>query len=251
MDIYHLQEPMRPVERTLRAFEIAAKEYHALKASKPNLTQTKADLDKELQRRLRDLEQRIDQLAVQSAVDEQVERQKELMKYQLNNSSGTQASEDWMHNEKHHPTSLLRDRMMAIGDVPPDSNVACHHIVEGRGKTIQDPNTTEKKRIQTREAIQSRARLHLAGIGINDPANGVYLPKNINHVPHWCFPKALPHDNIHTYAYERFVFSRIRRIKDRQSMTQALRDIRTILQEGSNRSFLTEKAQGQYETATV
>jgi len=52
--------------------------------------------------------------------------------------------------------------MRAVPVPKPSANHTAHHIVPGKGKT--------------KGAVRARIRLHLYGIRINDPGNGVWLP---------------------------------------------------------------------------
>lgn len=52
--------------------------------------------------------------------------------------------------------------------------------------------------------------MHLNSIRINDPDNGVWLPANKKHTPHWSMPAAMGHLEYHTHKYEYKVAQRIR-----------------------------------------
>lgn len=251
-----MPEPMKPIERTLLEFETAAKEYHALKLSKPTTAKQKQALDKELADRLADLQNRRRRLKVESSVAEQVAKQKALKEYRSANDivlgkDGVAADSrfGWMENEAHHPTDDLRRNMAAVGDVPPDDNCSCHHIVEGVGKLVKDPVSGAK--VRTQNSIEARATLHMFGIGINDPVNGVFLPKGMKYIPHWRFPKALPHANIHTLAYEKLVNDSIKNLTGKQSIEASLFRVRTMLEQGSNICFLTDRTQKRYTSRIV
>lgn len=73
--------------------------------------------------------------------------------------------------ERHHPTKDLVAFMRAEGRPQPSPLHSAHHIVCGRGKTQA-----------MREARQT---LHaVGGIGINDPDNGVWMPRATKDTPH-------------------------------------------------------------------
>lgn len=150
-----------------------------------------------------------------------------------------------MKAELHHPTEALRKNMAAVGDVEPDKYCRGHHIVMGVGK--KEPDLITNDRRPTKNSLQARSKLHMLGIGINDPHNGVYLPANLAHVPHWRFPRALPHANIHTLAYEKMVVDYIGHLNDQQSLVQNLHRIRRHLGEGDRILFMREEKQLAYQ----
>ena len=90
--------------------------------------------------------------------------------------------------EKHHPTKVLGRHMRAVGRARPSKRHSPHHIIEGKGKQSATSDT--------------RLLLHIFGIRINDPDNGVWLPMHKADKGHWSMPKAPAHSEIHTYNYE-------------------------------------------------
>lgn len=245
--------PKTPLQHNIDEFEKAAKQYHKLKHSTSRTKKERDDLDKELKTRLADLKARKLQLKTKACVQERTDLQVALASYQKsnsvqgNNSAVTEEQYEWMDNEAHHPTKVLRENMAANGDLAPDKNCACHHIVEGKGRTIPDPDAPKGPRIQTQNAIMARVHLHMYGVGINDPDNGVYLPKYMKHTPHWRFPKALPHANIHTFKYEEWVYNTLEPNESEQSVRSALHKLRIMLEHGSEIGFLTTKTQTAYQ----
>ncbi|SHE91603.1 A nuclease family of the HNH/ENDO VII superfamily with conserved AHH [Microbulbifer donghaiensis] len=246
-----MPHPMKPIERTLAAFEVAAREYHQLRAKVARSQEERRALDKELRDRLADLKLRYNQLTVEADIAEQVANQEALQEYRAHNNKAldsdkavSKAARATMKAEPHHPTEVLRKNMAAIGDVEPDRYCRCHHIVMGVGKKERDPVTNERR--PTKNSLQARAKLHMLGIGINDPHNGVFLPASLAHVPHWRFPRALPHANIHTLAYEKMVVDYVGHLNDQQSLVQNLRRIRRHLEEGDRILFMREEKQLAY-----
>lgn len=245
--------PLTPLEHNIAEFEKAAIEFHRLKTSKPISVEGKKRLDQELLDRLAHLDKRLQDLSTQSYVQERVQMDLALNSYQgerlvpNGRKTTTLAMQKMMKLEPHHPTAQLRRNMEADGDLAPDENCDCHHIVEGRGKTRKNPDDPSGPRLQTQNAIMARAWLHRYGVGINDPANGVYLPAAMKFVPHWRFPKAIPHANIHTFDYEEMVANKLRTRKSEGEVRGALRTIRATLEHGSECDFLTAKAQTQYK----
>ena len=140
-----------------------------------------------------------------------------------------------MLSEVYHPTRDLADNLFAVGEARPGGLFDAHHIIPGKGRWQQN------------EMLAARLNLHLHGIGINDPVNGVYLPKSMKYVPHWRFPKALPHANIHTFAYEQMVNDALTPARSADAVRNTLLRIRAILEQGSDYTFLTQKASSQYE----
>lgn len=64
--------------------------------------------------------------------------------------------------EEHHRADALEKFMRAVPIPKPSRNHTAHHIVPGKGKT--------------QYAYRARVRIHLFGVRINDPDNGVWLP---------------------------------------------------------------------------
>ncbi|MEC7547558.1 MAG: AHH domain-containing protein [Pseudomonadota bacterium] len=245
--------PLTPLEHNIQEFEKAAREYHKLRLSKPVSVEEKKKIDEELKLRLADLDRRMRNLETNSSIQERICLQQELCDYQSSRAVPQDAkvttSEqlELMKSDPHHPTTNLRKNMEAAGIMTPDDNCHCHHIVVGGGKRVKDPANPGGPKIQTKNAIMARARLHRYGIGINDPVNGVYLPKSMKYVPHWRFPKALPHANIHTFAYEQMVNDALTPARSADAVRNTLLRIRAILEQGSDYTFLTQKASSQYE----
>lgn len=70
-----------------------------------------------------------------------------------------------------------------------------------------EKNNRRKSRlgIGNRFAQMSRNILHKAGIGIDDAANGVFLPKNMQYPT----PPASIHSTLHTNLYYKSIFERL------------------------------------------
>ena len=168
---------MSPLERAINEFENKAESFHS----------NKSTLDPE------ELNRKKNHLNLQRMTTEacaQVQAQldiyrEEARKKKLSNK-----------DEEHHPTDTLAKFMSAEGHPKPDINCECHHIVQGKGRSQIF-------------ATQARLKLHMCGIGINDPDNGVWLPSNIKDVPHWAMRKALPHKVIHTAKYDQWVATKM------------------------------------------
>ncbi len=123
-----------------------------------------------------------------------------------------------LNAECHHPTGNLEKFMRAEGVPKPSAKHTAHHIVPGKGR---DP------------VVNGRTRLHLHryGIGINDPANGVYLLHKDEYTPHWSMPLSRGHRKYHTALYETWVSNRIRALKNIDAIKTQLQIIGRILQQ--------------------
>lgn len=96
-----------------------------------------------------------------------------------------------LHAEAHHPTKILVKFMLISNKPKPSPDHAAHHIVPGKGKT--------------KFAYLARTHMLTLGVRINDPDNGVWLPKFKRHTPHWSMPEAKAHLQYHTEEYEYLV----------------------------------------------
>lgn len=119
--------------------------------------------------------------------------------------------------EEHHPTKVLEDFMRAVPIPKPSPHHTARHIVPGKGKTV--------------DAARARSRIHLFGIRINDPDNGVWLPSAAKHTPNWSMPDALGHKQYHTEGYERWVSMRLRNQSSEVFIRQELRIIALLLEQ--------------------
>ena len=118
--------------------------------------------------------------------------------------------------EKHHPTKTLALHMKAACNPQPCPSHSPHHIVPGRGYTVQ--------------AYKARVHLHLHGLRINDPDNGVWLPKSKKVTPLWSMPQALAHKQYHTHKYEEVVHARVTSWDESGGIRRELRFIAKLLQ---------------------
>ena len=94
----------------------------------------------------------------------------------------------------HHPTSDLAKYLSAIGEPKPTNLHEAHHIISGEG------------RYNKAAIMDARLNLHLVGIGINDPFNGIWLINFMkNKKIDWSTPEAPPHRKIHRFNYETWI----------------------------------------------
>jgi len=119
--------------------------------------------------------------------------------------------------EKHHPTDVLEKYMRVEGIPKPSTKHTAHHIVPGLGKLKVVTN-------------QTRVHLHIYGIRINDPANGVYLVRKDEDTPHWSMPNSRGHLKYHTHEYERWISQRLRPLRNIDTLTTHLQIIGRLLQ---------------------
>lgn len=126
------------------------------------------------------------------------------------------AKQTALASEEHHPTDVLEKFMRSIPIPKPSSVHTAHHIVPGRGKT--------------KDANLARVRMHRFGVRINDPDNGVWLPRFKSHTPHWSMPDSKGHLQYHTHGYESWVFKKLRSKSSEVFIRQELRLIGQLLQ---------------------
>ena len=223
--ITKLIHEMTPLEMAINSYEEAAlntlDRYEILAKSQTSSNSTKTELErkKELEECLRFLE--LERLKLDKIADVQGQ----LAAYResaLSATKGTARDRDrairWLNAEKHHPTGILEAFMRAEGVPKPSAKHTAHHIVPGKGK---DP------------VINGRTRLHLHryGIGINDPANGVYMVHSDEFTPHWSMPLSRGHKKYHTKLYETWVSNRVRALKNIDFIKTQLQIIGRILQQ--------------------
>lgn len=119
---------------------------------------------------------------------------------------------DVMSAEDHHPTDMLEQNMRAEGIPKPSARHTAHHICPGLGKL---PDTTR----------MARDHLHIHGIRINDPANGVYLITRDSDTPHWDISNSRGHRKYHTHGYEELLW---KRLAPRHTMDQIKTELQVI-----------------------
>lgn len=130
-------------------------------------------------------------------------RQQDLKAYREKSKS---AGISKLLKEAHHPTKTLANLLCQDAEPKPSDVHEAHHIIMGKGKYM------------IAEMMQARTALHLFGVGINDPKNGVWLPNYFKNseewrLPdsdpkrpkHWATPESPPHRPIHGKNYEKWV----------------------------------------------
>lgn len=149
--------------------------------------------------------------------------QAELELYKKTNQalSETDAGIDTLMGEAHHPTDDLNTHLAAIAEPKPSIRHDAHHIVMGKGK------------YQQAQMMDARLALHLHGIGINDPRNGVWLPREYKDKGHWATPGAPAHKEIHRYNYETWIIGKFAVPEiSKRVLIDRLRECKTMLKYG-------------------
>lgn len=118
-------------------------------------------------------------------------------------------------SEKHKPRRLSQH--IGCRGITRPMNVAAHAIVSG-----SHPEAMAARRILARWKIR-----------IDDPDNGVFLPRDSRFIPHNELPKALDHAKLHTEEYYVNVASVLSQTTSEQGCRAALRIIGQKLQDGS------------------
>ncbi|MFE8070139.1 AHH domain-containing protein [Marinobacteraceae bacterium S3BR75-40.1] len=189
-----------PLELAIHNYEVACVKYHNDKMSLECADISAEERRKRLLAQERDwkhLQQRKRALAVHAQL------QSELEQYRAENS---QKPPKELEKEAHHPTTKLTKHLFAVGEPQPSPKHAAHHIIMGKGR----------HRVQL--MATARFNLHMYGIGINDPVNGVWLahnrknseywrvPESTSDKPkHWATPESPVHLTIHGKNYEQWI----------------------------------------------
>lgn len=226
------------LDMTINSYIETAGEYHREKLLKfSDVKKQKSHTDLLVKRKAYLEQQRL-------SIESMASVQEQLAHYQNQCRDTSQENRAKMRQEEHHPTKDL-ERYMRVSGIPkPDEHCTCHHIIMGHGRSKKSQKTG--KRVQSAAAISARLKLHQVGIGINDPSNGVWLPKNMNHVPHWLMPKALPHSVIHTDTYEVWMRNIMQTVTSEATGRSALKRVGIMLRDGTRTHILTKHSETRY-----
>lgn len=221
----HYPRPERPnnptaLELAIYNFELKAKLYHDENNKKSvdsaKLTKLAKDYD-----HLQKEKTRIESVSIaQSALDTYRE-------------ANSQSSRESLFEEKHHPTNNLAKFLYAVGEPKPTTEHEAHHIISSKG------------RYNPQAILRARLNLHMAGIGINDPHNGIWLinfAKNKSH--DWATKDAPPHRKIHRYNYETWIGGNLgirMKKKDKSLFLNKLRNVKIKIKTGTLPSKIFEK----------
>jgi len=134
-----------------------------------------------------------------------------------------------MEAEEHHPTKTLERYMRAEGTPKPSARHTAHHIVPGKGKLKE-------------LTADTRYHLHIHGIRINDPANGVYLVSSDKYAPHWSMPLSRGHKKYHLHEYERVLNEKITLLENIDFIKTQLQIIARMLQANEPKEAINKMA---------
>ncbi|WP_444920874.1 AHH domain-containing protein [Microbulbifer sp. CnH-101-G] len=219
---------MSPLEAAITRFEAKAKAYY----KKKDICVAESEHDRKL--REKELAEALNHLKYERRrIKAIAQLESELSSYQ---NWGREKSEEdplALLDEPHHPTKVLAKNMRADGRPQPSDRHSPHHIVAGKGKHPQTADT--------------RLLLHLYGIRINDPDNGVWMPRSRKDKGHWSMPKSPSHSEIHTYNYETWVNFLLGSLENESVIRSALVRIQSILRDGKQPPKVTEKKDNNWE----
>lgn len=208
----HLHE-MDEYERIIHDFQRIASTFHRKQFIKAK--QAGNETKEERKARLADRRSELEHLKREAiAAKTRINVQIKLEKYRQ--AKLTQAQ---MLGEQHHPTAVLEKHLSAHGKPKPSPKHTAHHIIPGKGKT--------------QFAADARIEMHLHGIRINDPYNGVWMLRKKEHKPHWSMPNSHAHLEIHTHNYEKWVFNRLILAETKREAEMALDLVGKLLQDGN------------------
>jgi hypothetical protein len=215
-----LAHEMTPLDLAIAQFEKQAKAYYSKKRqAPPENPDERLKRENELARALEHLKTERRKVAVLAQI------QVRLAEYQ---GWGRKKADDnpfELLEEKHHPTTVLAGNMRADGRPQPSQRHSPHHIVQGKGKHPRTPDV--------------RLNLHLYGIRINDPDNGVWMPRTKADKGHWSMPSAPAHSEIHTFNYETWINFLLSTLEGEEVIRSALVRIRILLRDGNQPKQVT------------
>jgi hypothetical protein len=221
---------LTPLEQAILRFEQKAKVYYHnhsnLPANEtPEQRQAREKASREALAHLeREKRHALVQVQVQSRLEEYRSQYRATDQHTRAERKGLRQA---MANEKHHPTKVLAAFMRAHGRAQPSPKFTAHHLVPGVGRTER--------------AAMARVTLHFYNVRINDPDNGVWLPRTKIDKGHWAMPNAPAHSEIHTHNYETWVGSSINDVANETMLRARLLRLRTLLRDGRQPKKITEK----------
>lgn len=217
------QHELSPLEAAIERYAAQAKAYYLKEQSLPK-SLNKQEREAKLSKALEHLE--TERRFAETIVSVQ-SRLEDYRAAGVKNKSGSSSSV--LYAEKHHPTKTLARFMRTTGRPQPSKAHTPHHIVAGKGKTLN--------------AARARILLHARGVRINDPDNGVWLVRLKKDTPHWSMPKSTSHLCLHTHKYESWVFSSLRSMLSEQAIRSRLKLLGCQLQEGKQPPKICSPAQ--------
>lgn len=211
-----------PLDMAIYNFELKAKSYHDESIKKdPNAEKLKKlALDYE---HLQIEKKRIESVSIaQSALE----------LYRVNRSHSTRKA---LLEETHHTTNTTNNLarfLFAVGEPKPTKYHEAHHIIPGTGRDNKQA------------VLRARLNLHMVGIGINDPHNGIWLINFVRHKEHdWATKESPPHRKLHRYNYETWIGESLggSMTKDKGLFVNKLRNVKTMIKTGTLPSKIFEE----------
>ncbi|MCH8498803.1 MAG: AHH domain-containing protein [Marinobacter sp.] len=175
-----------------------------------------------------------------------VSMQSDLAKYRAGNKNKSPME---LAREEHHPTKKLANNLLANGEIMPSPAHAAHHIIMGKGKYLKV------------QMMAARLNLHIHGVGINDPDNGVWLVHNRSGSEtwrtkesspekprHWATPDSPVHLPMHTKNYETWISTQFSpRGVPAESFKRKLNSVKAQLKTGSYPRQIEEQYDPSWE----
>ncbi|WP_445362957.1 AHH domain-containing protein [Microbulbifer sp. ANSA003] len=213
---------LSPLDLCIQQYENRCKNYHYRKLK------VAGETEEQRKERLAGLKVEMEQLKHERrTIMSMVSVQSQLQQYR-DEFRGIEDDEERIEayeQERHHPTEVLETNLRLVGRAKPSKEYTAHHIVEGKGKL---PATADV-----------RLTLFMHDVRINDPDNGVWMPRSSEQNGHWAMPKATPHSKIHTHNYERWVYGQINNLNSESEIRAKLTIIRTHLKSGTQPEKVT------------
>lgn len=218
------------LDRAISEFEKCAKAYYQQKgqSNTNDIEQQRESCEKDLASALRHL--KVERLRALTQIDVcyQLDEYRNAAKAAIDGTFQEQLeAQDILGAEKHHPTDKLANFMRMDGRPQPGPRFTAHHLVQGKGKG--------------QDAARARVELHMQGVAVNDPDNGVWMPRTKSDKGHWAYPNAAAHTEIHTLNYEKWVYANIQFKSSEQAMRSALIALRAHLKNGTQPQQVTSK----------
>lgn len=216
--IFKLHHEKDPLDVAISQYEALAKKHYSLENTQ-NTTLNDKERQEALKASLAHLQRERGRLKTIASVQGRLKdyRAAGMKVFSKNKKTSYKAFAN-MKAEEHHPTDVLETFMLAEGKPKPSQRHTAHHIVPGKGKLEE-------------LVAQIRAHLHINGIRINDPANGVYLLSTDKDTPHWSMPSSRGHLRYHTHQYERWLSLKVTLHNDMDMIKTQLHMIGRLLQD--------------------
>jgi hypothetical protein len=226
---------MSPLERAITDFENTAKDHFNKPAQIPReeTPAQKADREKSSKEALAYLAQERRKALTIISVQAGLEKYRSQLTADKDASRAQRKDlRQLMHEENHHPTDVLAKFMRADGRPQPSPRFTAHHIVQGKGKT--------------ENAAKARVNLHFYNVRINDPDNGVWMPRTKADKGHWAMPSAAAHSQIHTHNYETWVNASVQDVSGEAMLRARLVRVRSLLRDGKQPQQVTQKPDAKW-----